>query len=646
MVDRHTGTAAEWIATLLLAALLLPASSWATVRVFTDLSNFQAETGAAQISSAYPASLQTASFTSGPVTFTRSGGGLFFADWTPALPGNDLAISGVENFDMSFAPPYLHAVGIELIEPVTQSCNADPCLDSTFEVSVFGNADVSTLGLQAELHRETINFPNDQVAFIGFASDRRIARVAVREISGSDDNEYFGAVHGSVHRPGSVPPDTEVRMQEFNQPIEFPVPFERAFDFGDLPLSGLYRAVHADGLEVIASGQEPWIHVDGSPLGARAARQPDAFEQWTLSFPPGTHAVEFEFYESSLAGTAADSCFNASCFDTRYDLRAWNGPDLIREQRFSAWNDRVNRYALWSNVPIDRLDLRGSFNNSDDELLGRIRLGSRPLPASFPRRIASTEGANFGRQVAVSGDFAVAADRTGFSTWRLDGGAWTRQGRRALAGEPDRAAVDADTVAIARRDGTGGLLEVYARNGDAPDAWPAPAEFPFSGSARDLDVDGDLIALGLSGHVRLFRRTGSTGWQADGELLPPGGSNNSFGLGLGLDGGLLVVGAGDADDGMVSGAGGDGRVGTRRRRRRDRLRRQRDPRRGVWPAVLPLVRPVRERGGGRAARGTRRPAAIRVPRLTRTDVRAGPVRSGAFDRSNRDRNPSYKSVTA
>lgn len=542
----------RWMAAPLLSAAVVTAVP-AEVRVFFDLETFRTETGASQITADYPAGFRGESFTSGSVTFTRSGGGLFFSEWTPALPGTDLAISGVENFDMSFAVPYLHAVGIEVIEPTCGSC-----VNSTFEVIVFGNADVSSLAAQAELHRETIDFPDDEAAFIGFASDRRIARVAIREIVGTDDNEYFGHVHGSVHRPASVPPGTDVRVLEFNQPIEFPIPFDRGFDFGRLPLSGLYRAVHDDGLEVIASGQQPWIHVDGSPLGTRAARQPDAFEQWTLSLPPGTHAVEFEFYESSLAGTAANSCFNATCFDTRYRLRAWNGPDLIRDQQFSAWNDRVNRYALWSNVPIDRLELQGVFNNSDDELLGRVRVGDEPLPPSFPERVASVDGPNFGRQVAVDGDFAVTADRSGFSTWKRDGGTWHRQGWRALDVEPERVAVDDAQVVIARRNGSGGLLAIFRRNGEPPDAWSSPTEFAYSGAARSLALDNDVIALGLAGRVRLFEHTGADAWQAAGDLLPPGGGNNAFGLGVGLDGDLLVVGAGD-DTFHVYRRGTDGR---------------------------------------------------------------------------------------
>lgn len=520
-------------------ALVLPAMvAAADIRVYSDPATFFAETDAFEIAGDYPF-FRGEGTTVGSVRFKNQSDRLIFNEWTSAFDGFELAISGTEDFDMTFAAPYLHAVGFEVIEPV-----GDDFVDSTFEITVYGIADAAPSTDVFELHRETINFPDDEPAFLGFSAERRIVALAVREIVGTDDNEYFGRVFGSFDRPGAIAAGSQMRVQEFNRRAGLPA-FERVFRFSQLP-DGAYRRARDSGIEVIASGDTLWSHVEFSPLGLGAARQADASEQWTISLPPGTHAIAFDFFESSVPGGDADSCFHPDCSDTLYRLQAWNGMTPLRDQRLSAWNDRVSRFALWSSVPIDRVDLQALFNAEDDELLGRIRAGSTPLPPAFPRRIASVDGVEFGRQVAVHGGSAVVSDRGGWSIWQQGSdGAWNRSGWRASDLEIEEVALDAAHVVVAGRVGNGARLDIFPRSAGSPAEWPAPQSFALPFADRDVAVDGDTIALGLDGEVQLYERSGAGDWQMAGTVRPAARGFDAFGKALGLDGNLLVVGAGN-----------------------------------------------------------------------------------------------------
>jgi hypothetical protein len=529
---------------LLAATSLATSVAAADVRVYRELDEFLEQTEATVVSAPYPdfgADQQVDTLLSGDVQFYRSAGGLFPTEWTPALPGNDLAISGQESFDIRLLRPHHHAAGFLVFEP---SCT--DCVDSTFLVRVIGQDSGATPGTPTLLHEDTFQPPDDTVAFLGFASDLRIVRLEVRETVGTDDNEYFGPIYGRRDRPGSIPPGQVPRVLEMNQPLDFPVAWERRFDFDATPAGSGYLGVALEGIELMATGTSAWTVQGTSPLGGRAGRQPAAQETWTLVLPSGSHAVEFRLWESSLPGSAADSCFNDPCFDTRYLVEAFNGSQRIWSSDYSPWNDRANQLALWSNVAIDRVEIRGVFNNSDDELLGDIRTSRAPLPAGFPRRIASQDAADFGDFAAVAGGRAILSRSDGFELWTVDD---DDQWSAAAMLEIDLAleALDFDgnhLVVAGELPGGGRRLRIFGAAGNDPAAWPV-ADFDFAPRARAIAVDGDLVAVGRDDdRVAIYRRAAGT-WieavalQAD----PPVAGVTAFGRDLGLDWPLLVVGA-------------------------------------------------------------------------------------------------------
>lgn len=68
-------------------------------------------------------------------------------------------------------------------------CNTTPCIDSTFTVTLFNG--VTGVG------SFDFNAPNDVAAFVGVASSSAFNRMTIREVAGSDDNEYYGHFYTS-----------------------------------------------------------------------------------------------------------------------------------------------------------------------------------------------------------------------------------------------------------------------------------------------------------------------------------------------------------------------------------------------------------------------------------------------------------------
>jgi hypothetical protein len=164
----------------------------ATVVTFTDRASFEAATGATLV---------------GPIPFTPSGspfsiGGLDFSsappptlnaslNWSTLISEPfDLAINGVENFNVDSATP-LFSFGFDFHEPSAprppafpDTCNTDVCVDSTFELTLFDGA--STVASYA------FSRPNDTLAFVGIWTSDPFDRIEIRETFGTADNEFFG----------------------------------------------------------------------------------------------------------------------------------------------------------------------------------------------------------------------------------------------------------------------------------------------------------------------------------------------------------------------------------------------------------------------------------------------------------------------
>lgn len=189
---------------VLAAAVTLASGSYNDAQALAprfDKAGFLAETGATQATAAYPnaGAVGTGPVTSGSVTFTAGPGAtnLHFGEWTSRLPGNDLAISGIENLNVGLAAPVV-AFGFDFVEPETDPNVNAPFVNSTFQVTAFFPDNTSA--------SFSFDRPNDQVEFVGFISlVGAFDRVEIRETTGGDENEFFGPFYTSAQLPVPEP---------------------------------------------------------------------------------------------------------------------------------------------------------------------------------------------------------------------------------------------------------------------------------------------------------------------------------------------------------------------------------------------------------------------------------------------------------
>ncbi len=182
----------------------------AVITVFNDKTTFLTSTSATSATGILPdlgliVGGGAASQTVGTVTFTitppsselyigASGvGPVPGSDWTTINPGADIAISDIENLNADLSSSVL-SLGFDFVEPTTGfGCNNTTCVDSTFSVTL-KNGPTTVGSFQ-------FNAPDNVLAFVGVQSDTEFDRVEIREITGNNDDEYFGEFYTSIPPP-------------------------------------------------------------------------------------------------------------------------------------------------------------------------------------------------------------------------------------------------------------------------------------------------------------------------------------------------------------------------------------------------------------------------------------------------------------
>ncbi|MEL6792192.1 MAG: hypothetical protein AAFP78_01975, partial [Pseudomonadota bacterium] len=176
---------------LLLCGLASPSAA-ATI-TFDDRSTFLAAAGSVT-THANPTFSQirtpdTVSF-NGLTLAPAPGSSVLSSNTFSTLIANEIAQSGVENFDVTVNQPSpVFGFGFDVHEPIASTgtrdgCNVSVCLESTFQVSLLLNG--------ALLQVVQFSPANDVLAFFGVQTTDPFNQIQVREIVGGNDNEFFG----------------------------------------------------------------------------------------------------------------------------------------------------------------------------------------------------------------------------------------------------------------------------------------------------------------------------------------------------------------------------------------------------------------------------------------------------------------------
>ncbi len=190
---------------LIVGALMpFPFKAGAALLTFSDKATFLTATGAVSATGAYPnLGLVASPYTIGSVTLSLAPGAMQLyigglgteeTDWTVRLPGNDIAIGGLENINAAFTAP-VYAAGFDFVEPQFDPNVNSSFVDSTFTVTVKNGATI--------LGSFSFNAPNDVAAFVGVESMTPFNLLEIREVyPGWYENEFFGQFYTY---PGTTP---------------------------------------------------------------------------------------------------------------------------------------------------------------------------------------------------------------------------------------------------------------------------------------------------------------------------------------------------------------------------------------------------------------------------------------------------------
>lgn len=183
---------------LCIAIPALATSAHAGLVTFDDEAAFLVATGATAQpaipdsgSQGGAASLGGLTLTTGPAATDLIFGaaGRTWSDWSTVIPGNALAISGDESFNVDFAAP-VASFGFQVHEPSATTNPPDATNTGTFIDSVF---DVTVLNGASVVGTASFAPDNDVLTYFGLASTSFFDRVEIVETTGTNDNEYFGA---------------------------------------------------------------------------------------------------------------------------------------------------------------------------------------------------------------------------------------------------------------------------------------------------------------------------------------------------------------------------------------------------------------------------------------------------------------------
>jgi hypothetical protein len=202
-------TVRAWVLLAVFSALPVMSADAATI-LFTDRTSFETATGATGVG-AIPQGLGP--FSLGPLSFQDQSGSSMAhdRDWSTLISENfDLAVSGLENYNVVSSSVSLFAFGFDFHEPslstppgpqFPDTCNTT-CVESTFQMSILNGAVL--------VGTSFFSMPNDVLTFIGISSTDPFDRIEIREVIGTNDNEFFG--NFLIARESTVPEPSLLAM--------------------------------------------------------------------------------------------------------------------------------------------------------------------------------------------------------------------------------------------------------------------------------------------------------------------------------------------------------------------------------------------------------------------------------------------------
>jgi hypothetical protein len=199
---------------LVLTGALAPPAQAGEVRAYQDKAAFLAATSATSATGPLPDVGMVldvgidplGTYTLGSLTFSLTEGSDNLAvgavgtpaapDWYPLTPQNEMAL-GFERMQVATGG-LVYSFGFDFIEPnVTMPPFGGTPVESTYEILLFKGP-----ALVGQVRFEGADIPNDVQTFLGVWSDQPFDRIVINDVTGDDDDEFFGEFFTGVKPAG------------------------------------------------------------------------------------------------------------------------------------------------------------------------------------------------------------------------------------------------------------------------------------------------------------------------------------------------------------------------------------------------------------------------------------------------------------
>ncbi len=161
------------------------------------------------------------------------------------------------------------------------------------------------------------------------------------------------------------------------------------------PVTGV-TATTTDGTITVAPLEhniifDPGTYGNPIPGGDDWVISGEESQDFTINIP-SAYSFGFEIYNPSTV-PLPNGC-NAPCFDDTFTMTLFSGATNLGSFSFIPGDDQVLFYGIASSTPFDKVELRETPPNIDDEFFANLYLGTQsvPEPSSFVLVLAGVAG--------------------------------------------------------------------------------------------------------------------------------------------------------------------------------------------------------------------------------------------------------------
>lgn len=126
----------------------------------------------------------------------------------------------------------------------------------------------------------------------------------------------------------------------------------------------------------------------------------NGIEGFNVDSPGPLYAFGFDFHEPNVASPSSPDTCNATCFDSTFAVSLLSGGTLVGSFSFNAPDAQLWFVGVTSTIGFDRIEIRETVGNIDNEFFGNFLISRTPVPVPEPGTLALLSMGLLGMAVA------------------------------------------------------------------------------------------------------------------------------------------------------------------------------------------------------------------------------------------------------